>query len=476
MKTFHYPVRCIVPVLLFISCLNQNLFSQVNELVELTLHARSVPKNPDAIRLLPREHELRDGNAAIELLRMPWEQMNFVNLERKMIVDWLEMKGNDPELVKYENMFANFKDKMRRAAYTRDADWDYPIGEQPLVTILLPDAQGMRGFAGRTMSLWIRIQIEKGSLKNAEEGILIQLACARHVCRTPFTVCQLVGAAIARIGFEQFEDLIQHPDSENYYYALSMLPDTLGDFKSAIDLDTRMIRSAMPSIAGNTLPPIGDAKWEKAFNELFGYYIASITSSDKLNQDDLKRQAKIAAEELPALTNFSKTQIEKMTNEEISTRWLIANSEGLGAKYIAAVQLPAHQAIQSLAKLEQDADGLNEKIAFQHVGEIPQGAVSSRFFDMYSVQAFIGCHRTGRDAKLLQIVEAIRHHASQHENQLPDSLSKIDLHLPLDPFTNKPAEYELKDGIATLNWPLIPNLKSQQNHRRSYKIRMAESK
>ena len=168
---------------------------------------------------------------------------------------------------------------MRRAAYTRDADWDYPFGEQPMITILLPDVQGMRNFAGRVMSLWIRIQIAKGNLKAAEEGLLIQMACARHVSRTPFIVCHLVGNAIAEIGFEQFEDLIQHPNSENYYYALSMLPITLGDYKTTVEVDTSIVRSSMPSLGTGDLPPVEDHRWISAFNELHEYYICLLYTS-----------------------------------------------------------------------------------------------------------------------------------------------------------------------------------------------------
>ena len=476
MKTITSIVRYAFFACVLVCCTLGQSHAQEKNVVKLTLHARSVSENPDDVRLLPREHELRDGNAAIELLRMPWEQTHFIKLKDKHMSDWLEMKGNDPELMKWDSAFTPFKEKMRRAAYTRDADWDYPLGEQPMVTILLPDVQGMREYTGRIMSLWIKIQIAKGNLKDAEEGLLIQMACARHVSRTPFAVCQLVGAAIAKMGFTQLEDLIQHPKSDNFYFALSTQPNTLGNFKSATELESTMIRSAMPVLDRDSLPPIGDTKWKIAFNELFEYYIASITSIDKLDQNDLKRKLKTAAEELPSLTGFSADQIEKMSDEEKAIRWLLIHTEQLGANYIAATQQPTHQAIQSLAKLETEADELNAKVAFKSTVEVPEGAIQSRFFDIFSIRGFLGCHRTGRHAKLLQIVEAIRDHASKNENRMPGSLSEIELSLPLDPFTNQPADYELEDGVATLSWPLIPNLGEELNYRRVYKLKMADTK
>lgn len=476
MKTVLHLCQLVLLIALIVVGQSKSLHAQ-ERVIELTIHARSVPDNPTANRLLPREHELRDGNAAIELLRMPWEQTNFMQLSRKRMNDWLEMEGDDPELLEYESAFAVFKGKMRRAAYIRNADWDYPIGEQPLVTILLPDVQGMRSFVGRVMSLWIRVQISKGELKNAEEGILIQMACARHVCRTPFIVCHLVGAAIAGIGFGQMENLIQHPEAENYYYALSRLPATLGDFESAVDLDATILRSSMPSIDGKPLPVIGDPVWKKAFMELFENFISQIGGMEKIDREVLQQQAEKSAKALEDSKSFSKEQISKMSDEEIFIRWLLGKADTFGGKYSAALQLPMHDTIQSLARLEKEVIELDEKIIFRNAGSPPPGASPVKFFDFYTPQAFMACHRIGSTAKLLQIVESLRHHASLNGNKLPASLDDIDLPLPRDPFTGEAAIYEIENGVATLRWPVVPNVSEKLNNsRQSYRIKLADGK
>jgi len=327
MKIITSKIRLSVLVLMTVSVASGFLNAQKEEVIQITVHPRAVPANPDSIRLLPREHELRDGNAVIELLRMPWEQQNFMKLKGERMNDWLEMKGDDPEMIQYESAFLLFKDKMRRAAYTRDADWDYPIGEQPLVSILLPDVQGMRAFAGRVLTLWIRIQIAKGNLEGAEEGLLIQMACARHVSRTPFLVCHLVGTAIARIGFEQVESLIQEPESENLYYALAALPNSLGDFRAAVEMESTFIRGSIPVLAGGSLPPVGNLVWKKALDEMYEDF-TSMYGSKKytLDRDDVRRQAKIAAGELPALGEFTPDQIDKMSDEEKLLRWILLSN------------------------------------------------------------------------------------------------------------------------------------------------------
>lgn len=469
-------LRLILVTGLTISVIGSALHAQEDNVVELTLHARPVPSNPDSVRLLPREHELRDGNAAIELLRMPWEQHNFMVLERELMSDWLKMKGDDPELQKYENAFLTFKQKMRRAAYKRTADWDYPLGEQPYVTILLPDAQGMRRFAGRVMSLWIKIQIAKGNVEEAEEGVLIQFACARHVSRTPFVVCHLIGNAIAQIGLEQMESLIQHPDSRNYHFALSSLPDSMGDFNAAMDIEMLACRYSMNSLTGPELPPVGDPRWESAFNEFFAP--AAFSANPETDRRNMLKQAEVFAKELPGLTDLDVKAVNRMAREEVVVRWLIANTDELGAKYLAAIQMPRHEAIQALIALGDEARQIKAKTVpsdNRGTAEAPSGAVATSIFDLYSERAMIGCHQFNRQAKLLQIVEAIRHFASLNENQLPKSLSEIDMDLPTDPFTNRPAEYELNGKVATLRWPRVENLKKPRNGERSYRIKMADS-
>ena len=464
-------------LIVFCLCLSMQMqFANAQDsVVELTLHPQNVPSNPDAIRLLPREHELRDGNAAIELLRMPWEQSNFMKLKSESMSDWLEMKGDDPELSKWDSAFMVFKTKMRRAAYIRDADWDYPIGEQPLGTITLPDVQGMRSFVGRVMSLWIRIQISKGNLRGAEEGILIQMANARHVCATPFAVCQLVGAAIVRLGFSELENLIQHPESKNCYYALGMLPDSFGDFNAAVDLDFQILSSSMPSIADQPVPPTGSPVWKTAFDELSKNYIMAFTMLDDIDPDSMKRQAKIAIDDLKTSKTFSNDDLAAMSKEEATVRWLLAASQKIKGKYVAAIQLPAHEAIQELVIQGEQVQKLNEKFVLEQPAA-PEGTVQNEFFTLCSVQTYLACHRTGRQAKLLQIVEAIRHYASGNANKLPESLEDIDLRIPRDPFTDKAAIYKLAGDTAILKWPTIPNVDPSLEQSPTYELKIAIKK
>jgi hypothetical protein len=61
---------------------------------------------------------------------------------------------------------------------------------------------------------------------------------------------------------------------------------------------------------------------------------------------------------------------------------------------------------------------------------------------------------------LLQTVEAIRDYAAQNDGKLPTALKDIKLPLPLDPVNDKPLEYTLKNGKATLKGA-IPKLSTK---------------
>ena len=265
---------------------------------------------------------------------------------------------------------------------------------------------------------------------------------------------------------------IQHRASENQYYSLGMLPHSIGDFKSAIDLDFDMLTSSIPSLKDRPIPKPGSPFWKTAFAELSENYICVFTMSDDIDPDLRKRQAKIAADELTLSKQLTESEINSISDEEAITRWLLSVSRNVYGKYITAIQLPVPESIQELIRLGKEVDDLNEKILFEQQGPVPGGAKRVRFLDLCSAQSYLACHRLGRKAKLLQIVEAIRHHLSENGN-LPNKLDEIKLRIPRDPFTNKPATYSRNGNTATLRWPEIPNLDSKLNrqNRCSYRLK-----
>ncbi|MCH8218525.1 MAG: hypothetical protein IH892_17340, partial [Planctomycetes bacterium] len=58
--------------------------------------------------------------------------------------------------------------------------------------------------------------------------------------------------------------------------------------------------------------------------------------------------------------------------------------------------------------------------------------------------------RTNRDMASLQVVEALRHHASTHQGRFPQTLAELDFPVPDDPTTGKPFVYRLEQGTAII--------------------------
>ena len=429
---------------------------QDKETIELKLHAKSVPESVTSVRLLPAENELRKGNAAVVYLRMPWEQSHFMNSYPAKISDWMELEYNAPEVMEEEHRFEHFVKMMRRAAYMEDANWEYPLGEVPAVSILLPDVQGMRMFMGRLTALWVGIQIEKGDLESAREGILIQFAGARHLCRTPFAVTGLVGIAISEFGFDRFQILIQQEKADNFYYALGMLPETLGDTAALFEFEGGLLEDSLPSLT-NPYPGIGDPVWEKIAQE-FSEMMPLFGGGQKVTPAGVVAfELRIflhAKTELLEWEQFDEEELEKMGRNELIGRWILAQAKQFTSKRLAATLLPLPQGIQELIEIEKQVKALQDKLK-----------APANPFTAIGGGTFVALHRFTRNAKLFQVIEAIRDYASRHDNQLPNSLDDIELFVPLDPLTGKQFEYELKEGIATLSVPDIANVDKAINDR-----------
>src|SRR5262249_589805 len=162
------------------------------------------------------------GNAVPILLRLPWEQTPWMNTVYPTLQDWESRPLTAPEWEGSGGVLPeHFYLEMKRAAFRRDAAWEYPIGEtQTLYLILLPDIQGMRVFLGQGLSARIRYHLSRGEFEQARNGILVGLANGRHLAQTPFYINQLVALSIHRIMLDRCAELIAQPNSPNLYWAL----------------------------------------------------------------------------------------------------------------------------------------------------------------------------------------------------------------------------------------------------------------
>lgn len=414
------------------------------------------------LRLLPAAPDLKDGNAAVVLLRMIWEQNMWLQKEWPKLGELAELPHTDPKIAEFR--FDSFQRQLYRAAIMKDADWNYPLGDEPWGMILLPDVQGLRQIAGRGLKAWVGQQIAKGDLDAAREGILTQLACARHIARTPILINHLVANANGKMGLDRVELLIQQPESPNLFWALSGLPESLGPVEDAMALETRMLEKTLTSLKDG-LPPLGDPRWKTVAKE-FSEYMNMMTS-EKLSEDaanELKqRLVSIGQKSLETEFGAPRLQTENMSQEEIVMRWVLLTTRKFNTQIENAYTLPAPQAIKRLMQLEADIKVLDERVQATAFPFVKQ-----------PVGSYLALYGFGRRVRFLQTVEAIRDHlhhtALKGGGKLPRTLEEIRLPLPLDPFTNKAFDYSVEENTAVLSMPLIKGIPKDRQQTMTYRL------
>jgi hypothetical protein len=412
---------------------------------ELTVSPKAIERPLTKYRLFPAEYELRDGNAAPILDRLPWERTKYFADVVPKFGEYLDVPLESPKLRDHE-IFAFFP-QLKRAAYRKTADWQYPIGEEPVADIALSDVQGARYVVGNGLSVWIRQRLAEGQLDRAREGILVGLAVARHYGRTPFVITQLVCCVIDSNLLARVEELISQPDSPNLYWALAQLPRPLVDMRPSIELEQRFLPMTVPG-----LDDLGQIKTKEEWTGRALAVLRYLREPGQQNPEPGKTAAafeqvvKIARAELPEWTEGGAKRVAEMSDGEAALRWLIDVYDDLMGEMAAAMSLEPPVALPRLAALHTRFKD------YQAAVGAPKGNLA-----VGGVTTYIAPYKLERQIDALRTVEAIRHYAAGHDSRLPESLDKIsDLPIPNDLFTGKPFHYEVKDGAAILWGDTIP--------------------
>lgn len=433
--------------------------------IELTLTPRAIEQPLLNHRLLPAEFELREGNAATLILRMPWEQQPYMQNVFGTFDDDLDLAIDDPKIIENGTQgFDRFYRQLRRAAYKRTADWDYPVGEAPAAYILLPDVQGGREFVGKELSVWIRYHIAKGELDKAREGILVGLAVSRHYARTSFMIIQLVSQAIDIMMLDRVVELVAHPDCPNLYWSLTALPRPLLASQPSIEFEERFLESTLPFM--NQLDEEGDSdtrpqfnldrldidrsqeEWERMAKAIIRAYLETGRNGFTTTPEGpelIAAWAKRARTELPKEISELR-EFKAMSDAEAGLRWFLMRHRELSQETTALMSLEPKHALLKLRILQTKIKSFREEVGMDTLFNLEN-----------PLNLYLAVRRNDRRIAMLRIVEAIRHFAATHDGRLPNSLDEIaDPPVPDDPILLKPFHYEVNDGVATLSAEGIP--------------------
>ena len=450
----------IVSVLILLS---DALRAEEPKPIEITIHPQAIETPPLKIRLFPAETELKEGDAVPILLRLPWEQMNWMNKVFPTLHEWEARPLDAPEWETSGGVLPrHFYSEMKRAAFRRDAVWEYPIGEtQALHLILLPDVQGLRGFLNHGLSAKIRYDLSRGELDNAREGILIGLANGRHVAQTPFFINQLVALTIHRSMLDRTAELMSQPNSPNLYWALSALPELLeldraasleGSsfsvmFPAVNDLDRQREPAEWRKMAGQLvevleqLQEIPTRPKPKEDASIVDQFLDRLTAVNVIQRTTFVKHARA---ELPALLKVPAEKVAEMSDEEAAIRWYVHLRLARDQMAGIVLTLPPREAWPLLKRMQADRQAIREKMG----GEGPDFLnPTNMYISAWSLQ---------RKIASLRIIEAVRHHQVS-AGELPRSLSEItDVPIPRDVLTDLDFEWRADGNTATLKAPPLP--------------------
>jgi hypothetical protein len=416
--------------------------------IELTIHPRAIETPVLKYRLLPAEAELKPGNAVPILLRMVWEQTPWMSQEFPKLKDWDSRPLDAPEWTAAVDgvLPFGFYSQMRRAAFRRDAAWEYPIGETSSVfTILLPDVQGLRNFLAHGLSARIRYHLSRGELHQAREGILVGLANARQMAKGPFYVNQLVALAVDRAMLDRIGELISQQNSPNLYWALSALPASLIELDRAASLEGSAFVMTFP--AANELDrPRDQAEWRRMAEQLIEVLeqIDEVGKERATTADYIARWAKVARAELPRRVMIAEEQLASMPDEEAAIRWYVDSRLSLEDKMAAVMVLRPLEAWRMLYQLRKEINTMHEKAGTKQVSGLE------------ATRIYVSAWSVSRRIQSLRIVEAVRHYLATHDGKLPPALKDIrDIPVPIDPMTDQPFHWHVDGNRAVLKAPSL---------------------
>lgn len=421
--------------------------------VELLLEGRAIESPALKYRLYPEDIDRHDGNAAPILLRLPWDQGHWMNKVAPTLPEWEQRPLTAPEWTTFEKDYIfpdRFYLEIKRAAYRRDAQWEYPIHETSFPhLILLNDVQGLRSFLGHGLTARVRYHLSRGELDLAREGILVGISNAKHVAQTPFYITQQVAVSFHNSMLKLTREMITQPNSPNLYWAISNLPESLIEFDQATRL--QMFEMAFPAIRDMDRSRTPE-EWKEMAHQLVTFLIEFeyLKSADKSVDEILKRSyftvySKTARADLTARQGIPAEKVAAMSDEEAGLRWYTQLHLNLDQKTSVIWTLPPREARHAYRRLLVEAQAMQE-------------ATGIRFWPhMSPVEAYVSAWLLKRRVASLRIVEAVRHYMGTHDGKLPASLDDIqDLTIPLDPLTDLPFQWQLEGETATLKAPPLP--------------------
>jgi hypothetical protein len=381
----------------------------VEMLIRLNVQPMPAPKPALRIHLLPEIREQEPGNPIPAYLKCLLDQ---------------DFSTNESNLGPAALRQAD------RAARLNKPDWQILLKlKTDGIGLLLPDLQKMRELASALQGRF-REEIAQRRFDDANITAKTIFSLARHTGDHPTLIGNLVGLAIAMVGIQPFEEMLEQPGCPNYYWALTNLPNPLVSIASGMDGERVLM-------------------WGE-FKEL--------SNSEPMTAGQIKK----VVEHVEYIRKFEPDRIKLTARQWINVR--AKNEKYLSAARARLIEsgivedkvarFPADQVIllDEVREFEVRRDEVSKYMRLAtweyekymaKTGPTPEPTLLDLLVPAYRrIRRAQG--RLEQRIALLRHVEALRMFAAEH-GKFPEKLDDVELPLPVDPFTGKPFRY-VKEG------------------------------
>ena len=217
----------------------------------LTIYPKGAPSPALRYRLDPESRHQEPGNAVQSYYRAfspEWQSYKTRDKDYwKKDEEWLKLplEKLPPEA---DMRTSSYLKQVEQGTNKTYVDWDMLPGiKRDGIMFLLPDIQGMRGFA-RDLTLKARFELKEKEFDQAVKTMRTTVTLGRHVAKGPTLIQALVGIAVTAMGFKQIEEGIQQKDFPNLYWALATLPPGPIDLDNAMDGERMLIETILPGL------------------------------------------------------------------------------------------------------------------------------------------------------------------------------------------------------------------------------------
>jgi len=441
------------------------------KVVKVTLHPMPEPRPALKHRLLPSLLDCRPGNAAVLWNRIPAERQGYFNELYKQggvwerVEKWMEIPVSDPREKQFRDedkrkyagnwpMVDFIRDvpyaDMARAARFESCDWQLPIHEGNVYSIMLPEVNQLRQY-GRLLAAKARLEIAEGNYDQAVETLQTGLALARDTAKGPTLIHALVGSAIASIVMNQTEQLVQRPDAPNLYWALTALPQPLIDYRLGFEVESNGLFLQFPELRDLDKKELAPDQWTKLLEKTTGKGFFSRGAANDRGESLIELSTvALALQGYPVAKQYliehgrAASEVEAMPVAKAILVYSVQRYRELCDESHKAIFLPYADGKKWLQQAEEAV-----KMAASRREEIIPFATT--LLPALN-NAKISEPRLEWSLARLRILEALRIYAAAHDGKLPERLEDIaEVPIPRNPFDDKPFHYHRDANRAVLD-------------------------